>query len=405
MSYFKFVIEKELPSGGRVGYYDTPHGRIFTPTFVVVGTKSSVKGLTPEMILDSKTQVVLANMYHLYLQPGQDVIKNAGGFPKWMNWHGPTMTDSGGFQVFSLGAAYGKGISKVIKEENLLQLNAGRSLDDVEPLAKIGQDGVSFRSHIDGSLHYLTPRKSMEVQYDLGADIIFAFDECTAPTETYEYQKESLVRTHKWAQESLDIHTELDVEEKQALFGVVQGAQFEDLRKLSAETLANMRGPTGRAFEGFGIGGSFSKDDMTTAVKWVTEVLPKDKPRHLLGIGEPMDLFMGVEQGIDFFDCVAPTRIARHGSVYTKDGKLNLMNEKCTNMHTKLEEDCMCYTCRNFTVSYLAHLFRAKEMLAGTLASVHNIYFINNLVAIMRQAIIDDTFSEFKESFIKKYYK
>lgn len=402
---FNFHIEKSLPSGARVGYYDTPHGRIFTPTFVAVGTKSTVKSMTPEMLISIGVQVVLANTYHLYLQPGDEVIKTAGGFPKWMNWHGPTMTDSGGFQVFSLGAAYGKSVSKVAAGVEVLQLDSGRSGDDVAPLAKVGSDGVSFRSHIDGSLHYLTPRRSMEIQKNLGADIIFAFDECTSPTETYEYQKESLARTHRWAEDSLNIHSELDPTGDQALFGVVQGAQFEDLRKLSAETLANMKSANGREFEGFGIGGSFSKDDMTTAVEWVTKVLPADKPRHLLGIGEPLDLFMGVELGIDFFDCVAPTRIARHGSVYTKDGKLNLMNEKFINMHTKLEPDCVCYTCSNYTLSYLSHLFRAKEMLAATLASIHNMYFINTLVANMRQTILDDTFETYKKDFLARYYK
>ncbi len=405
MKNFNFHIEKTLESGGRAGYYDTPHGRILTPTFVAVGTKSTVKSMTPEMLIDIGIQVVLANTYHLYLQPGDEIIAQAGGFPKWMNWHGPTMTDSGGFQVFSLGAAYGKSVSKVATGDDLLQLNPGRSGDDIAPLAKVGSDGVSFRSHIDGSLHYLTPRRSMEIQKNLGADIIFAFDECTSPTETYEYQKESLIRTHKWAQESLEVHTELDPENMQALFGVVQGAQFEDLRKLSAEELANMKASNGREFEGFGIGGSFSKDDMTTAVDWVTKVLPNDKPRHLLGIGEPLDLFMGVEQGIDFFDCVAPTRMARHGTVYTNDGRLNLMNEKCTTEMGPIDGECKCYTCKNFTQSYVAHLFRAKEMLAATLASIHNMYFINKLVQNMRQAILDDTFAEYKKEFLARYYK
>jgi queuine tRNA-ribosyltransferase len=245
----------------------------------------------------------------------------------------------------------------------------------------------------------------MEIQKNLGADIIFAFDECTSPTETYEYQKESLVRTHKWAQESLEVHTELDPEGMQALFGVVQGAQFEDLRKLSAQELANMKSSNGREFEGFGIGGSFSKDDMTTAVDWVTKVLPTEKPRHLLGIGEPLDLFMGVEQGIDFFDCVAPTRMARHGTVYTNDGRLNLMNEKCTTEMAPIDLQCKCYTCKNFTQSYVAHLFRAKEMLAATLASIHNMHFINNLVMKMRESILNDTFVEYKKEFLKRYYK
>lgn len=394
-----------MPTGGRVGYYDTPHGKILTPTFVAVGTKSTVKSMTPEMLISCGVQVVLANTYHLYLQPGDEIIKNAGGFPKWMNWAGPTMTDSGGFQVFSLGAAYGKGISKVNNTEKILQLDAGRSTDDVTPLAKVGSDGVSFKSHIDGSLHYLTPRKSMEIQHNLGADIIFAFDECTTPTETYEYQKESLNRTHKWAQESLNIHTQLDPEGKQALFGVVQGAQFEDLRKDSSKVLSEMKAENGREFEGFGIGGSFSKEDMATAVAWVTKVLPKDKPRHLLGIGEPLDLFMGVELGIDFFDCVAPTRHARHGTVYTKDGRVNLLNEKYQTLNIPIDENCMCYTCKNFKLSYLSHLFRAKEMLGATLASIHNIYFINKLVLDMRQSILDDNFDEFKKEFLGKYYK
>jgi len=405
MESFNFHIEKELPTGGRAGYYDTPHGRILTPSFVAVGTKSTVKSMTPEMLIQAGVQVVLANTYHLFLQPGDEIVHDAGGFGPWMNWHGPTMTDSGGFQVFSLGAAYGKSVSKVATGDEILQLKNGRSGDDVAPLAKVGNDGVSFRSHIDGSLHYLTPRRSMEIQKNLCADIIFAFDECTSPTETYEYQKESLDRTHRWAQESLNIHSELDPDGDQALFGVIQGAQFEDLRKLSTKTLAEMRAPSGRAFEGFGIGGSFSKEDMTTAVKWVTESLPKDLPRHLLGIGEPLDLFMGVEYGIDFFDCVAPTRMARHGTVYTNDGRLNLLNEKCTTNFSKIDADCLCYTCKNYTQSYVAHLFRAKEMLGGTLASIHNIYFINKLVQNMRQAILDDTFESYKAEFLARYYK
>ncbi len=405
MKNFNFHIEKTLPSGGRVGYYDTPHGRILTPCFVAVGTKSTVKSMTPEMLIDIGVQVVLANTYHLYLQPGDEIIRDAGGFPKWMNWSGPTMTDSGGFQVFSLGAAYGKSVSKVATGIENLQLESGRSGDDVAPLAKVGSEGVSFRSHIDGSLHYLTPRKSMEIQKNLDADIIFAFDECTSPTESYEYQKESLQRTHKWAKDSLNIHTELDPDGMQALFGVVQGAQYEDLRKLSAKELSEMRAANGRGFEGFGIGGSFSKDDMTTAVEWVTKILPQDLPRHLLGIGEPLDLFMGVEQGIDFFDCVAPTRMARHGTVYTGGGRLNLMNEKCQTIFEPIDVDCKCYTCKNYTQSYVSHLFRAKEMLAATLASIHNMYFINNLVANMRQAILDDNFDSYKKDFLAKYYK
>ncbi len=405
MSNFKFHIEKELETGGRAGYYDTPHGRILTPSFVTVGTKSTVKAVTVEMLKDLGSQVVLANMYHLYLEPGDEIIKQARGFPKWMNWDGPTMTDSGGFQVFSLGAAYGKEISKVVKIEDPALLLRDRSKDmDVEPLAKVGQDGVSFRSHIDGSLHYLTPEKSIDVQWNLGADIIFAFDECTSPTETYEYQKESLERTHLWAKRSLEHHEKLDPENVQALFGVVQGARYEDLRKYSAQTLAEMKASNGRGFDGFGIGGSFAKEDMQSAVGWVTETLPKELPRHLLGIGEPGDLVMGVESGIDFFDCVAPTRMARNGTLMTKYGRINILNAEYKTDMKSVEENCNCYTCKNYTRSYLAHLFRAKEMLGGTLATIHNLFFINKFVMGLRQAILDGNFEEHKKQVLKDYY-
>lgn len=406
MENFKFHIEKELESGGRAGYYDTPHGRILTPAFVTVGTKSTVKAVTPEMLKDLGSQVVLANMYHLYLEPGDELIKDAGGFPKWMNWHGPTMTDSGGFQVFSLGAAYGKEISKVVRQDDPAFLLQDRSKDmEVEPLAKVGQDGVSFRSHIDGSLHYLTPEKSIDVQWNLGADIIFAFDECTSPTETYEYQKESLDRTHAWAKRSLDHHEKLDPENIQALFGVVQGARYEDLRKYSSQVLADMRAENGRGFDGFGIGGSFAKEDMESAVSWVTQTLPRDLPRHLLGIGEPIDLVMGVEQGIDFFDCVGPTRIARNGTLMTRYGRMNILNAEYKTDMKPVEVDCLCYTCKNYTRSYLSHLFRAKEMLGGTLATIHNLYFVNKFVMDLRQAILDANFEEHKEQVLRDYYK
>jgi queuine tRNA-ribosyltransferase len=314
-----------------------------------------------------------------------------------MGWHGPTMTDSGGFQVFSLGAAYGKGISKVLEITDPSLLIPERSLDGVEPLAKIGNDGVSFKSHIDGSLHYLTPERSMEIQHALGADIIFAFDECTAPTESYEYQRDSLDRTHAWAKRSLEYHKSKPISETQALFGIVQGGRYEDLRKKSAEIIGSMD------FDGFGIGGSFAKEDMATAVKWVNEILPKEKPRHLLGIGDPRDLFMAVEYGCDLFDCVAPTRQGRTGSLYTPTGRINLMNSEYQTDYGPIQERCLCYTCKNYTRSYLAHLFRAKEMLAGTLASVHNLYFINHLVAQMRQTLIDGTFTEFRDAFLAQY--
>lgn len=431
MKALEFKIEKRLEGSlGRAGIVTTPHGVIHTPSFVVVGTKASVKALTPEHLKDIGSQVVLANTYHLYLQPGDELVRDAGGLHKFMNWHGPTMTDSGGFQVFSLGAAYGKEISKVTTVTDPNFLIPERSIDSVIPLAKVSNDGVSFKSHLDGSMHYITPERSIEIQHNLGADIIFAFDECTSPTETDLYQDEALSRTHAWAKRSLQKHQELEkekigkgkvlsldshsglnmnnekkvahVEEStfpfpQALFGIVQGGRSETLRKKSAQIIGEMD------FDGFGIGGSFAKEDMSTAVKWVNEILPEEKPRHLLGIGEPEDLFMGVENGVDLFDCVGPTRIARNGTLFTKNGKINLFNSQFIQDFTSVDEGCKCYTCTNYTRAYLSHLFRAKEMEAATLSSIHNVYFITDLVAKMREAILDNTFFEFKESFLKVY--
>ena len=309
-----FKIEKKLKGSlGRVGVLSTPHGDILTPAFVAVGTKATVKSLNPEQVKDAGTQVVLGNTYHLYLQPGDEIVREAGGIGKFMNWSGPTMTDSGGFQVFSLGAAYGKDISKVTKVTDPSLLIPERFDDSDAPrLAKIGQDGVSFKSHLDGSIHYITPEKSIQIQHNLGADIIFAFDECTSPAEDLRYQEEALERTHRWAERSLVEHKKLNTENKISLFGIVQGGREESLRKKSAEFIKSLD------FDGFGIGGSFAKEDMSSAVKWVNEILPEEKPRHLLGIGEPEDLFMGVENGVDLFDCVAPTRLGRNGTIYTK---------------------------------------------------------------------------------------
>lgn len=406
MKKFNFKIEKKIPDFlGRAGVLSTPHGDILTPSFVPVGTKATVKAMTPEMLVELGAQVVLANTYHLYLQPGDEIVSESGGLGKFMNWHGPTMTDSGGFQVFSLGAAYGKEISKVVKPADpSVQISERSSADDGVPrLATIGNDGVSFRSHIDGSLHYITPEKSIQIQQNLGADIIFAFDECTSPAETDHYQELALGRTHAWAQRSLDEHKKKEGEKisqpPQALFGIVQGGRSEKLRKQSANIIGAMD------FDGFGIGGSFAKEDMSTAVKWCNEILPEEKPRHLLGIGEPEDLFMGVENGVDLFDCVAPTRIARNGTLYTKNGKINMMNAQYVKDFTPVEDGCACYTCTNYTRAYLSHLYRSKEMLAGALGSIHNVYFINKLVMDMRDAILNDTFFKFKEEFLKGYLK
>src|ERR1035437_5633051 len=382
MSAIKFTIEKELDGQlGRAGTISTPHGDIPTPAFVTVGTKATVKALSPEDVLSAGADVVLANTYHLYLQPGDEKIKKFGGLHKFMNWKGPLMTDSGGFQVFSLGAAYGKALNKVVSITDPSLLIPERSTESEIPrLSTIGSDGVSFRSHIDGSLHYITPEKSIEIQHNLGADIIFAFDECTSPTENEKYQEEALSRTHAWAKRSLEEHKKREETKKgkagkyssfsgprmredeepdrspeeylpalpQALFGIVQGGRSEKLRKESAKIIGEMD------FDGFGIGGSFAKEDMSRAVKWVNEILPDGKPRHLLGIGEPEDLFMGVENGVDLFDCVGPTRIARNGTLFTKNGKINIMNAQFIKDFNKIDIDCECYTCKNYTRSYLS---------------------------------------------------
>ncbi|HEU0085471.1 MAG TPA: tRNA guanosine(34) transglycosylase Tgt [Candidatus Paceibacterota bacterium] len=418
-----FKIEKKIKDRlGRAGVIETAHGVIHTPAFSPVGTKATIKSMTPEQVKDLGAEVVLANTYHLYLQPGDELVRDAGGIHRYMNWDGPIITDSGGFQVFSLGAAYGKELSKVVKITDPSLMIPERFDDSDAPrLAKIGQDGVSFKSHLDGSVHYITPEKSIEIQHNLGADIIFAFDECTSPAEDLRYQGEALERTHRWAERSLAEHKKLHARGPlqgsafargeggpfnmqgdplhPALFGIVQGGRDENLRKKSAEFIGSLD------FDGFGIGGSFAKEDMNQAVKWVNEILPEEKPRHLLGIGEPEDLFMGVENGVDLFDCVAPTRNARNGTLYTKEGKINITNAKYRADFSSIEKDCLCYTCKNYSASYVCHLFRGKEMLAATLATIHNLYFLTALMKNIRQAIIEDRFFEYKETFLRSFLK
>lgn len=405
-SPLQFHIEEKLAGTlGRAGVIRTPHGDIKTPAFTVVGTKATVKGITPEDLRQAiGAQAVLANTYHLYLQPGADIIKDAGGLGRLMHWDGPTLTDSGGFQVFSLGAAFGKGVTKFAQ-------SAAEAPNDLRPnvyskelaqkhgkLCVVDEEGVTFTSHLDGSLHRFTAERSIEIQHAIGADIMFAFDECTAPTAEYAYQKEALERTHRWAKRSILAHKQdFAALKAQALYGVVQGGRHEDLRKESARALADMD------FDGFGIGGSFTKDDLHQALGWVNGILPEEKPRHLLGIGEPEDIFMGVENGCDTFDCVAPTRIARTGTIYTHTGKVNLMQSKHQRDLGKPDATCGCYTCTHYTRAYLAHLFRADEMLGARLASLHNLYFIVSLVSNIRKAIIEGTYAVFKEEFLRTY--
>ncbi len=392
----KFNIEKKLKGTlARAGTIETANGTIKTPAFVTVGTKATVKALTTQQVRDLGAQVVLANTYHLYLEPGEDIVAEAGGFGKFMDWSGPTMTDSGGFQAFSLGAAFGSSVSKVATGDELME----EDLTPMGRLANVTEEGVEFKSYKDGSTHFFTPERSMEIQWKLGADMIFAFDECTSPMASYEYQQEALARTERWAKRCIDRHNELDTKNSQALFGVVQGGRFQDLREAAARTMAEM------PFDGYGIGGSFNKSDIGTAVGWVNAILPEDKPRHLLGIGEPEDLFAAVEAGCDLFDCIAPTRMGRHGTLHTKMGRLNIRNTKFRSDFLKIEDDCTCYTCAHHTRAYLSHLFRSDEMLAATLASVHNLHFILRLVEQIRESIIDDSFHEFRRQFLSKYVK
>jgi queuine tRNA-ribosyltransferase len=427
---FSFTIQKKR-GRARAGVLKTPHGEILTPAFVTVGTKATVKAMTPEQVSSIGAQVVLANTYHLYLEPGDEIVRDGGHLGKFMNWHGPTMTDSGGFQVFSLGAAFDsdgtgrRGVGKIAsrgdsgapkKEEDD---NAEQTADDFkktphEALAKIDEDGVSFKSVIDGSAHRFTPERSMEIQHNIGADMFFAFDECTSPHAPYEYQREAMDRTHRWAERSLAYHSaHVKRNEKgaplQALFGIVQGGRHEDLRKESAKVIGSMN-IDGAEFDGFGIGGSFDKEDMYSVVGWVNDILPEGKPRHLLGIGEPADLFGGIENGADLFDCVAPTRIARNGTLYTATGRININNAKFKKdfgpIATGIDgKTCTCYTCAHYTAAYLAHLFRSEEMLAATLATIHNLHFIVSLVKKIRETLLDETFDVFKVDFLKNYYK
>lgn len=395
----EFSIEKRLDGSlGRAGRIKTPHGDIETPAFVAVGTKATVRALTPDMLKETGLQAIISNTYHLYMQPGDLKMKALGGLHKVMNWHGPTMTDSGGFQVFSLGAGYGKNVGKVLKDlEARPMLRESDDEANKPKLVEIDHDGAAFKSPLDGSIHYFTPERSIEMQHNIGADIIFAFDECTSPAEPRSYQREALDRTHRWGKRSLDYHKSKPNAEWQALYGIVQGGRHEDLRRESAQVIGAM------GFDGFGIGGSFDKTDLHTAVRWVNEVLPEDKPRHLLGIGEPEDLFEGVENGCDTFDCVVPTRLGRHGTLYTKDGKIHIGNAKFQDDLGPIDEGCACYTCRNYTRAYLSHLHKTHEILGPMLSSIHNMHFLVGLVREMRRAILDGTFADLKKSFLSRY--
>lgn len=395
------IQKKNTGSLARAGVINTPHGAIETPAFVTVGTKATVKGVEPHELTDIVgAQVALANTYHLFLQPGDDIVKEAGGLHQFANWQMPTITDSGGFQVFSLGAAFGKGVTKFAKGESVEE-NAALNVYSKElatqhgKLCVIDEEGVTFTSHIDGSMHRFTPERSIDIQHNIGADIIIAFDECTSPTAEYEYQKEAMDRTHRWAKRSILAHKQnYEALKKQGIYGVVQGGRHLDLRQESARILNDMD------FDGYGIGGSFSKEDLGESLRVVNEVLTEDKPRHLLGIGEPEDILQGVRNGCDTFDCVAPTRIARTGTIYHDTGskneyglpmyeKINLLNNKYIRDFSATDFSKSPISAM-YTKAYLAHLFRAKEMLGGHLTSLHNLWTIVNYTKQVRQLILDE---------------
>jgi queuine tRNA-ribosyltransferase len=401
---FSFTEKTALDGAlGRTGTITTPHGQIQTPAFIPVGTKATVKSVLPESIKDLGAQAVLANAYHLYLQPGPDIVDEAGGVGKFMNWSGPTFTDSGGFQVLSLGV----GFKKVIAMDEETFRSDEVIADKKERLAHVDNDGVTFKSHLDGKMHRFTPEVSMQVQHQLGADIIFAFDECTTLHNTRKYQEKSLERTRLWAIRCLQEHGRLTEARAskpyQALFGVMQGAQYEDLRRKGAKDLSSMN-EDGIEFDGFGLGGALDKEKLGTIVGWLSEELPRNKPRHLLGIGEPDDLFVGVENGADTFDCVAPSRQARTSAVFTPYGRVNMTNAKYKRQFSPIDENCDCYTCQNYTAAYLNHSFKSKEIIAATLATIHNERFIVRLVDTMRDAINNGDFFELKKDFLGRFY-
>ncbi|WP_420175196.1 tRNA guanosine(34) transglycosylase Tgt [Luteococcus sp. OSA5] len=404
MSDFGFTPRTTLADGiGRTGIITTPHGQIQTPAFIVVGTKATVKAVLPESIRELGAQAVLANAYHLYLQPGSDLVDDAGGLGRFMNWSGPTFTDSGGFQVMSLGA----GFKKVVEMDAVKAAADDAVAPGKERLAHVDDDGVTFKSHLNGDLHRFTPEVSMQVQHQLGADIMFAFDELTTLHNSRGYQEESLERTRRWAERCLAEHRRLTDERVtkpyQALFGVIQGAQYEDLRRKACRDLGSME-VDGQSFDGFGYGGALEKENLGTICRWMSEELPFDKPRHLLGISEPDDFFAAVAAGADTFDCVNPSRVARNSAIYTADGRYNLSTAANRRAFEPLEEGCDCYTCTHYTRAYLHHLFKAKEMLASTLATIHNERFTVRLVDLIRDSMDAGDFEACREDFLGRFY-
>lgn len=362
------LIKKDSKTKARRGVVHTPHGDIQTPVFMPVGTQATVKAMRPEQVKEMGANIILSNTYHLYLRPGHELIKEAGGLHKFMNWDKAILTDSGGFQVFSLAK-----------------------------MRKITEEGVKFQSHIDGSRHILTPEKAMEIQNALGSDIMMAFDECIPYPADRRYVKDSLERTTRWLKRCKEAHTNV---EKQSLFGIMQGGMYKDLRKQSAEEIVELDLP-GYAIGGLSVGEP--KDIMLEVLDDCVDYLPEEKARYMMGVGSPDYLFEGVERGVDMFDCVLPTRIARHGLCMTSYGRVNIKNKKYERDFTPLDPECDCYTCRNYSKAYLRHLFKADELLSHMLLSNHNIHFLLKMMENIRTAIEEDRFLEYKKEFYDKY--
>ncbi len=368
------IQKKSSKSRARVGILKTPHGEIETPTLVGVATQATMKALTWDQVRETKTQVLIENTFHLHLKPGEKIIKKAGGLHKFSNWDRPIMTDSGGFQVFSLGFGMDHGVGKILKKKSSLSITEGQQPQKV----KITEDGVEFRSPIDGKKIFLGPYESVKIQEDLGADIINAFDECTSPIANYEYTKKSMEKTHRWAKICLDIK-----KSNQAMYGIVQGGKFKDLRTNSALTIGKMD------FNGIAIGGEFgdNKDTLSEMLSWVIPNIPDEKPRHLLGIGHPDDFIPIIKAGIDTFDCIAPTHYARRGIIFTSTGKINMRKSDMLTDNEPLDKNCSCFVCQQYKRSYLAHLLKAYEITPLTLFSYHNLYFFQSQIIRIREEI------------------
>ena len=355
-------------TGARLGIVHTPHGSFETPAFMPVGTQATVKTMSPEELKEMGAGIILGNTYHLWLRPGNDIIKEAGGLHKFMNWNRPILTDSGGFQVFSLSE-----------------------------FRKIEEEGVHFRHHLNGSKLFLSPEKAMEIQNDLGSDIMMAFDECPPYPATFEYMKASVERTSRWAERCLKAHAR---PEDQGLFGIVQGGEFEELRKQSAKDLVSLDFP-GYAIGGLSVGEP--KDVMNRALEFTTPLLPENKPRYLMGVGSPDSLIDGAIRGVDMFDCVLPTRIARNGTLMTSEGRLVVKNAKYERDFGPLDPNCDCYACKNYSRAYIRHLIRANETFGIRLTSYHNLHFLLRLMEQIREAIRNDRLGDFREEFFEQY--